>query len=469
MPGSTTTPPVARARLAIVFGAALVLYLSIIAPARAHDYHYLLAPSSVCGNPSERAPIDTQLRSIRCYHNQARLHAHLVPLRQEPQLGWAARHRAADHVRCRDLGPRPCGRGKPYWQARSGYRVNPACGSRPTSSQAALSSSKAGGPTTAARPTMSTLLRSDSARANLLLERDRGFGWALQRTPLFGGDFSVWVAYTGWRRCEAPAHATGPTVPAPAPPLRGIWAEAHEVSDAELAVIKALGYGVVFAKPVKADLDRVEAAGLKAVVWLGGYRDGNDSPPRCVWRIDDATVAAQVDAVEAHPATAYYFVDDEPHANAGECADTPGQIRARNALIKAHDPSHPTFITENRTADYSALANTTDVMALTGYPCNWNNTSSCSRSNIAGRIHAAEAAGVRRYWGVPQVEQEPRSLCPSAYYRFPSPREYTTLINQWRQSREEAEFAFMWNRVFSCGVGLSQNPALQAAVGTANR
>lgn len=249
---------------------------------------------------------------------------------------------------------------------------------------------------------------------------------------------------------------------------KGIWAEVHKLSDAQLDQLRNDGYSFVFSKPVTTDLNRAQAHGLKAAVWLNGYKDGNDSPPICVWRSDDATVASQVDLVKNHPATAYYFVDDEPHANVGVCPDTPGQIAARNSLIKSHDPNHPTFITENRTADYAALANKTDILGLIGYPCNFNNLSSCSSSNIPGRVSAAQNAGVQHYWAIPQVFEELTTTGCDAYYRYPTSSQYATLINQWRASREEGEFAFMGNRVFSCGKGLLENPTLETTVSQYN-
>src|SRR5829696_3205863 len=92
--------------------------------------------------------------------------------------------------------------------------------------------------------------------------------------------------------------ATAPAAQALPASQRGIWAEAHKVTDAELARIKELGYTFVFSNPSTTDLDRVDAAGLKAVIWLGGYRDGNDPAPTCVWRRDDATVTSEINGVK---------------------------------------------------------------------------------------------------------------------------------------------------------------------------
>jgi hypothetical protein len=174
--------------------------------------------------------------------------------------------------------------------------------------------------------------------------------------------------------------------------------------------------------------------------------------------------------VKDRPGTAYWFVDDEPHANVGVCPDTPQQVRDRNALIKSVDVDHPTVITENRPADYAALANTTDVLGLVGYPCNTLDRTACSSSIIPGRVQAAEDAGVKHYWGMPQTFEEFKtgvnttvSGC-QGYYRYPSKDEYEKLIAQWRDSREEAEFAFMGNRVFPCAKGLLEDTALPNAV-----
>jgi hypothetical protein len=169
--------------------------------------------------------------------------------------------------------------------------------------------------------------------------------------------------------------------------------------------------------------------------------------------------------VKAHPAVAYYFVDDEPH---DLCGNVRSAFQARNALIKSIDGAHPTFITENRTDAFDSLANTTDVLAAIGYPCHWG--AACSLSNIADRIAALNAAGVNHYWSVPQLFEEPKKC--GGYYRTESAAEYSTLMSQWRAttgSRVEGDFAFMWNRVYSCGVGLSEHPELWDAVAAWNR
>jgi hypothetical protein len=257
--------------------------------------------------------------------------------------------------------------------------------------------------------------------------------------------------------------ATATPSPAPAPPgdPRGIWAEAHKVTDAELAQIRALGYAFVFSKAETASLDRIAAAGLQAAVWLGKFYDDNDTDgPRCTWQRTDQEITALVTAVRDHPAVAYYFLDDEPH---DLCANVRSAFQARDALVKAVDPAHPTFITENRTEAFDSLANVTDILALIGYPCRFG--ALCSTSNVPGRIAAARAAGVQRYWAVPQLFNETGD---GAYYRYPTASEYTAFMLQWRDGGVEGDFAFMWNRVYSSATGLSEAPGLWDAVTASN-
>jgi hypothetical protein len=259
---------------------------------------------------------------------------------------------------------------------------------------------------------------------------------------------------------------TTTTPPPPAGFPQGIWTSGSPtgLTDPELAQLKSLGYDFVQANPDITVLDRVHAAGLKANIWLGNYRDDNDSgSPPCAFITDDATLTAQINLVKDHPATFAYFIADEPHV--GGCPNSPQQMLARHNLIRSLDPNpaHKTVISENRAEDYAALANTTDVLALVAYPCNLNNIGSdCAGSTtIADHISAAHAAGVDEYWSMPQIDGD-------EYYRVATPTALQTAVyDKWRQLADPAKhtgaLTFLWDGCSSCD-GLANHRELDPVV-----
>jgi hypothetical protein len=263
---------------------------------------------------------------------------------------------------------------------------------------------------------------------------------------------------------EAGRSATATTTPSastttqPAGFPQGIWTSGSPtgLTDADLAQIKRLGFDFVLANPDLKVLDRVHAAGLKALIWLGNYRNYKDSAPNCIWNTPDATLKNQVRRVKNHPATFGYFVADEPHV--GACTSSPKQIRDRHNLIRSLDPNpdHKTVITENQVADYPALANTTDIMGLVGYPCSI--AKGCRQSVVQGRIDWADLAGVRHYWSMPQIDGD-------SYYRVPTPSELKQIYAWWRArwSRQEGALTFLWDGCSSCD-GLANHRELHATV-----
>jgi hypothetical protein len=127
-------------------------------------------------------------------------------------------------------------------------------------------------------------------------------------------------------------------------------------------------------------------------------------------------------------------------------------------LIRSLDPNthHKTVITENQTEDYAALANTTDVMGLVGYPCSF--AKGCRRSAVLERIAWADIAGVRHYWSMPQIDGD-------RYYRVPTPTELKQIYAWWRVpwSRQEGALTFLWHGCSSCD-GLANHRELHATV-----
>jgi hypothetical protein len=243
---------------------------------------------------------------------------------------------------------------------------------------------------------------------------------------------------------------------------QGLWGGIDNMTDAELRQAEALGFDFLFAESA-ADLDRAQAFGFKAAFWLGKYYDDNDSDgENCTWQKSDAAIANLVNAVKGHPALGYYFLDDEPH---DVCPNVRQQFLDRNALVKSIDSTHPTLLSENQTQAFDTLANVTDILVAIAYPCNYGNMTSCSISNIPGRIRALEAAGVKTYWAMRQMFDE-RS---GGYYRYPTGSEYELQNSQWDASRVSGEFGFMGYRFYSGadGVELAPQP-LKAAVTARN-
>jgi hypothetical protein len=253
------------------------------------------------------------------------------------------------------------------------------------------------------------------------------------------------------------------TTPPPVTFPQGIWTSgsATGLTDPELAQLKNLGYDFVQANPDVSVLDRVHAAGLKANIWLGNYRDDNDSgSPPCEFITPDATLATQINLVKDHPATFAYFIADEPHV--GGCPNSPQQMADRHNLIRSLDPNpdHKTLISENRYEDYDELANTTDVMALVGYPCSFDN--GCVATPIQNRVNAAVAAGVQEFWSMPQIDED---LGSDAYYRMVTPTELAWIYQTWRDlaPQQTGALTFLWDGCSSCD-GLANHRELDSVV-----
>jgi hypothetical protein len=191
--------------------------------------------------------------------------------------------------------------------------------------------------------------------------------------------------------------------------------------------IAALGFRYAIVNPEAAPLDRLRAAGLKPILWLGNYDDIN-----CFWRWSDSSVRSRIDAVKNHPllanggADVILFVADEPHSAAsGGCASAPRDVRQRAQFAKSLLPNARTFITENRTEDFANLAKTTDVFGAIKYPC--STAKGCVISKIGETGKAVNAAGITEWWGVPQAADG-----SDGYYRAPTASEMQQIIDAWK-------------------------------------
>ncbi len=219
----------------------------------------------------------------------------------------------------------------------------------------------------------------------------------------------------------------------------------YSSTEADPAAIRSLGFEFGVASGYADNLDRFHAGGLKTLVWLGGY-----SQSSCSWSWSDDKIRERIAEIKGHPGIYAYFLDDEPHAGP-ECPNTPAQVRARNALVKSLDPATTTVITENRTDAFGPLANTTDVMGLVMYPCNYED--GCDWDKIPARVAIAESAGVARYWGVPQAFGD-------EYYRKPTPEEMQRIIDQWNATRAELDLAYAWDCCSDPMFGIRDAPEL---------
>jgi hypothetical protein len=276
-------------------------------------------------------------------------------------------------------------------------------------------------------------------------------------------EFSEQVDTTQWPDGSHTIVARAMTDPPPPPPppptpgplpepggfVRALWTKAGSTTFGQA---RSLGFHMVLVNPDRAQLDRAYAAGLRAGVWLGNYDGG-----ACVWNWSDATVTQRITAVRGHPAIAYYFLADEPHAGAsGGCSTAPQDLAERNALVKLLDPSVPTFVTENRREDFAAVGRIADVFGPIQYVCRISG--GCSVSKIPQTIAAVNAAGITNWWGVVQSFGEPAG----GYYRAPTPAELEQILAAWKAAPGiDGLMTYAWGEA-CCGddIGLIDLPGL---------
>ncbi len=227
------------------------------------------------------------------------------------------------------------------------------------------------------------------------------------------------------------ASPAAPRFPAVFP--RGIYGTAATASDYDRA--SRTGFNAVMTSAFKADLDALQAAGLKGVVWLGqGYNT------QCVWQYDDAWVRTHVSAIAGHPAILAYYLGDEPSVSL--CSEAPARYRARTNLVHSLDPDHPTFTVlqvsdHGNRFDYAPWLGTVDIVGLDVYPCN-HTDSTCDFSKIDAAVAAAVQAGYTRFWAVVQDFQD-------TFYRVPTPDELRAEFEHWDRSAMSGYFVFSWS------------------------
>jgi hypothetical protein len=240
----------------------------------------------------------------------------------------------------------------------------------------------------------------------------------------------------GWVPPGAVPAAAEPERP-PTGFVRGAYG--RDSSAGGVSVMRAAGFDSVTAGPWRAELDALQAAGMRAVVWLWDYDDAG-----CTFEKDDRWVREVVTAIAGHPAILAYQVADEPSFAMVDpgCPRVPQQVRARSDLIHSLDPGATTYVVVptwdgRRSFPYEHFAGTTDVMGLDVYPC-WHGVEDCDLGLVDAAIEAADEDGVPRYWAVVQDFDD-------GWYRSPSAAELDAQLERWATSRMEGYFVYHWN------------------------
>jgi hypothetical protein len=209
---------------------------------------------------------------------------------------------------------------------------------------------------------------------------------------------------------------------------KGFGRGIYTTTGADYARIAELGFRTVIVDPATAALDEIDSHGLTAMIYLGGF-----DKDACTFGWTDAEVSQRVELVKDHPASGMYYIADEPHTR---CPKVVQQIRGRSQLVKSIDPTARTAIAENKAESFATLANTTDVMILSIYPC--SHPRGCVLSKIDAAMNHVRAANVKHPWAAPQSFGD-------NYYRVPSPKDLQAIIDRWRAEGVEGFFTYTWN------------------------
>lgn len=85
----------------------------------------LIAPAKVCPDRNARGgarQLKRARKSMMCLVNQARKRKGLRKYRKNAKLGWSAKKKARDIIRCNSFSHNACGRSFDHWIKRSGYK-----------------------------------------------------------------------------------------------------------------------------------------------------------------------------------------------------------------------------------------------------------------------------------------------------------------------------------------------------------
>ena len=191
-------------------------------------------------------------------------------------------------------------------------------------------------------------------------------------------------------------------------------------------------------QPERAELDALQRAGMKGIVWLWGYDDDE-----CAFNRSDDEIRAEVARIAGHPAILAYQIDDEPEdARTHGCGSRVArQIRDRSRLVKSVDPGATTYLVVatwdgEEEFPYQYFAGTTDVMGLDVYPYTENGP---HPELIDKAIREANRDHVPRYWAILQDFSD-------GYYVTPTAAQLREQFTRWRRSRMEGYFVYDWER-----------------------
>lgn len=208
-------------------------------------------------------------------------------------------------------------------------------------------------------------------------------------------------------------------------------------STSGFSIMQAKGFNTVQTGPYKEGLDALAAAGLKGIVWLGGFDN-----TQCAFRDDDATIRSKLAPIAGHAAIEAYYIADEPHVS--QCPNAPSLLKARTELIHSLDPGSKTFTVLQRSETgfgqpYRSWAGTgaADIFGFDVYPCT-RTPYRCDFSKIDQDRATIESLGFSPYWAVLQDFQD-------CYYGLPSNDDLRTQFQHWQQSKMAGYLVFSWN------------------------
>lgn len=223
-----------------------------------------------------------------------------------------------------------------------------------------------------------------------------------------------------------------------------------------------VGFDTVLVGADRAALDDLQAAGLKAVVWLGEYH----RTAHCDFEFSDVQVTEMVSGVAGHPAVAAYYLADEPSiARTEACPSAPEDLKRRSDLVHSLDASATTFVTLTtwdgvEAFPFSYWVGTVDVFGLVVFPCFQG---SCDFSLIDQAVAEASRVGLGEYWAVIQDFSD-------SWYDLPTPDQVAEQFRRWSTSPMTGYLVFA-ARGFGCcqPSDFETNPAKRTVLETWNR
>jgi len=254
----------------------------------------------------------------------------------------------------------------------------------------------------------------------------------------------------------APA-ASGPGAPVPAPaptrytgPVRDTLHYASNTGTGRAAAAR-LGFNLFDLNPDKAAIDAL-GPGQRALVWVGNLDNTSCTPG-----FSDSAFTAAVDRLAGDPKVWGYYLSDEPHPRV--CPDAVAHIRQRADYIRAHDPTHKSFIVvldgpkecgTDLGCEYRVMrpeSTHVDLIGIDPFPCTIP-SGVCTVDRIDEQVLRAQAQGVPREVMVP-VYQVFGQVCPgnkTHYYRLPSAQDLTGMLDRWRElvGTPVFDFAYTW-------------------------